>query len=97
MRHAVFAGDDVIGLLEAFVNVAARDQKTFEDIVRAVNDLVVVQRFFNRQQRMRFLVFNADVSRGEFGLVFALGGDQQDWFLAMANFGFGEKRLVVFN
>src|SRR5262245_48244002 len=39
MRHAILAGDYVIGLPEAFVDVAARDQKTFEDIVGAVNDL----------------------------------------------------------
>src|SRR5262245_4032713 len=97
MRHAILAGDYAIGLPEAFVDVAARDQKTFEDIVQAVNDLAAVQRLFDRQQRRRFLVFNVDVSRGDLGFMFALGGDQQDRFFAMTNFGLGEKRLVVFN
>ena len=39
MRHAILAFDDSIGRGEAFIDIASSDQKSLEDIVRAVKEL----------------------------------------------------------
>ena len=93
----VFTFDDEWGFRPYFIDISLINQKFFEDVVFAPDDLLLLERIFERKNRRQCFVFDAHVAPRLFKKIFILVSEQNDWLFRMVYKFIREIRLIIKN
>ncbi len=95
--RVIFTFDDEVRFRPHLVHVAFINQKLFEDVVFAPDDLLLFQRVFQCKDRRQFFIIDPHLAARFFEQILVLMREQNDRLLRMIHNCVGEVRLVVEN
>src|SRR6266481_1581433 len=93
--RGVLAFNDVVGLCPNAIDIALRDQESFECIVHPPNDLGTPFAFFNGKNGRQWFVFDRDAIHSLSQEMRIRMRQEQDRFLGMIDLSIRQARLIV--